>query len=180
MELTFLVDQVSHLNVIVHGQVTDGMCIFPTLVAELFQDFFKITSVLVEKFRENRAIFEARVHPLTIERDYSVTGVPNQQNFRRQMIGAALDGHQMLRLSLEEVFDEPFFAYQRNRVGEIGCEKVQEVAGTLDFIKVLERHEESDCPRKVLVRQGNHHELSARPDVEVVVGHFELKLTIKL
>lgn len=177
-KITSLVHKISHLNVIVHRQVTNGMSVFPSLVAEFFQDFLKITSVFVEKFRQNRAVFKTRVHSLTIERDHSMTGVTNQQKFRWQVIGSALDCHQILRFCLEEVFDETLFANQRNWVGKVGCKELQKVAGTFDFIEIFERHEQSDGPRKVLVWQSDHHEFTAWPDVKVVVRHFELKLWI--
>lgn len=91
------------------------------------------------------------------------------------MIRLALHGDQILRLDLEEVFDQTLFANQWNRVGEKGFEEFKEFFRTFDVAEVLEWHEQCDGPSAVLVGEGDHHELSARPNVEIVVRHFELK-----
>ena len=39
----------------------------------------------------------------------------------------------------------------------------------------FDRHEEADCECLVLVGEGDHHELPARPDVQVVRRHRELE-----
>ena len=41
----------------------------------------------------------------------------------------------------------------------------------------LDRHEEADGEGLVLVGQGDHHELAARPDVQVIRRHRELQRT---
>lgn len=53
LKLTPLVDQISHLDVIVHREVGDGVRVLPSHVAVLGQDLFQVASVFVEKLGEN-------------------------------------------------------------------------------------------------------------------------------
>jgi hypothetical protein len=43
------------------------MSIFPSLFAEFWKNLLQVAAMFVEKFRKNRAIFEAGIHSLPIE-----------------------------------------------------------------------------------------------------------------
>ena len=53
--------------------------------------------------------------------------------------------------------------------------KLSEIEKHGESYSRFDGHEEADCEGLVLVGEGDHHELPARPDVQVVRRHRELK-----
>lgn len=104
-----------------------------------------------------------------------MSGITDQKNLRGDVVRLTLDGNQMLRFNLEEIFDQPLFPYQWNGVGKESVEEREQILVGLDVAEVLERHEKRHRPSAILVGQRDHHKLATWPNVEKIVRHLELK-----
>lgn len=85
-----------------------------------------------------------------------------------------LDGDERQWFRLEEVLEQLVLADERHGIGEIAVKEGEQRRRRVQSLELGEGHEQRHGPGAVLVGQRDHHELSARPDVQEGVGHGEL------
>lgn len=93
------------------------------------------------------------------------------------MVRLALDANERQMRVLLEGAEEGVVGDVVADAGEMGIKKGAELGGVgFEIGELLLRHEKGACERAILVRNGNEHEVSAGPDVQVVRGDAELGL----
>ncbi len=87
------------------------------------------------------------------------------------VVRKAFHAHQRQRSVAKIVRYEALHADQRNRVPEVLVKEIQKRGPVRQGFKLSRRHEQSDRKGSILIGQPDHHELAARPDVQVVGRH---------
>lgn len=64
-----------YLDIIVHGQVTNRLSIFPSFIAEFLQSHVEMIMVAIKYVAENGTILESGIHSLTVEGNHSMSSV---------------------------------------------------------------------------------------------------------
>ena len=86
------------------------------------------------------------------------------------------DGDEWQRFGGEKVVDEAIFADEGHGVGVMNVEELQQLSSISQLFKHVERHEKSHRPWAILIGQGDHHETTTWPNVQVTFIHGELEI----
>ena len=125
-----------------------------------------------QAFVEHDAIFECGVHALTVERHDGVGGVADERDFVFVEPRRATNRHERAGRIGFEIFEQR--RHQRHGIGKFFLEKAADFVvglGRLETARPFEFPKERAGERAIGVRQRDHHETFARPDVERFLFH---------
>ncbi|GMS77869.1 hypothetical protein PENTCL1PPCAC_44, partial [Pristionchus entomophagus] len=172
-----VIDEVTELLVVVHGEVVDGVCVVDTSGGVEGDCLVNVIFCLVESVFEYEAVLESTIHSLSVEGHHSMGSVPCKHDAPAEVMGGALERHQRLDPDLGETSDQRFRCDELERIREVFLEEGDLLLLVAQlFLEDVEWAEKSDGERLVPVRQCDESEYSSWPEVEHVGLESELSI----
>lgn len=125
-----------HLDVVLIAEVRKRLARLDALTAELGQSANVVHAAAGHDFREQEAVFERRVHSLSVERCARVCRVSDDAHAASgRVVGVALDLQQGAVGAGAEVSDQ--VGHEGNDVGKVAAEVGEDLLVALDAVEAL-------------------------------------------